>query len=143
MQVQMLAEIFRGSTTVAIWLGEEDSDDAWALDMISKMDDVIQSSSSHASLEALQDTLQEHPTQDPYIVIKKLFERHWWSKIWVVQEAVLAPEAILRYGDHSMSLATVYRLAQNVGTLVSTMRALVGGGFDSSVLWRSAEWQRA
>ncbi|KAJ0115904.1 hypothetical protein J7T55_004073 [Diaporthe amygdali] len=50
-------------------------------------------------------------TQADYDDVEALFERPYWSRIWVVQEVFLSKEAVVLIGDSSIPLSSILRTA--------------------------------
>jgi hypothetical protein len=45
----------------------------------------------------------EFETRSGFKQVRELFESPWWSRIWVIQETILPPEAVMVYGSISAS----------------------------------------
>ncbi|KAI4191071.1 MAG: hypothetical protein L6R41_000386 [Letrouitia leprolyta] len=79
-QIKMMKEIYREASQVLVWLGESDKDIRMAMDCIKRLEapgylDPNQVASFYAPCEAGLD---------------KLFRKPWWSRLWVVQEVLMA-----------------------------------------------------
>ena len=141
-QVQLMPQIFANSSQVAIWVSDDDAVDRWALNIITSIDDVLRLGRSERYPNRLRDILGMGGGLNPYVSLKALFEKAWWTRIWVVQEAVMAPQATLLYGKTSLDLHTLARIVQNLSSVVATMKQYLPD-LDSAVLWESPEWKRA
>jgi len=107
-QVQMMSLIYKSAALVTAWLGPEgdDSDKAIkqlqdfkeralsAIDQIDEIEDTFESGRLKQS-----DGISEQPHKQSieFLPVKKLLERPWFDRIWVLQEAVL--------NDHTLFLA--------------------------------------
>lgn len=94
-QIPLMGAIYQAARRVHVWLGGERAEDArraFALlrrvDLAGGWDDVLRAGEDRACLAAL-------------------FGRAWFARRWVVQEAVLAHEAVLHCGAHSIGLSWV------------------------------------
>lgn len=93
-QIPLMGMIYMHATSTAIWLGEEGGDQPQlAFDMLQTI---------HAQLQLFEgslrpddfERLQLPPLYGPksiaWVEILKLFRRGWFSRLWVIQEAVLS-----------------------------------------------------
>ena len=88
-QIQLMREIYSQAKKVIVWLGREQDDSTLALQTMHRLIlDHLKGGGKHGpTLEAinkLDDTESD--------AIKHLFQRSWWSRLWTVQEVVLAKE---------------------------------------------------
>lgn len=146
-QVSVTGRIYTGSKAVAVWLGEDSSEEAesettWAVDIVTGLDEVLSSGSSDVSMHNLRATVDRHRERDPYLSLRRLFDQPWWRSAWTFQEGILAPQAVLRYQSRSTSLAVVSGLVRNLDVVISTIQSVVGDQHDHSWFWKSWEWQR-
>ncbi|KAF2729079.1 HET-domain-containing protein [Polyplosphaeria fusca] len=84
-QILRMRDIFSLATGVEIWLGkEEDEFDAKAMLLVQKLSKMV-SGTERALLRA----------------VNRLFEQPWWTRVWVIQEALLAwqDRAVVRRGE--------------------------------------------
>jgi hypothetical protein len=88
-QVPMMAQIYGKATRVCVWLGDGDDKSKLALDFIKK--DVLQL----WDFDKLCEDTSNAPKWDALI---SLMNRPWFSRRWVVQEIVLAGQAMLQCG---------------------------------------------
>jgi hypothetical protein len=132
-QVQLMARIYEGASQVILWLGDEDRDTKPAFDMARKLGasailsrpdamfrfgfdlnamllDILQGISleSFASCASLDLTSF---TEEEMTAFKNTFERReWWTRLWVVQECVLATKAVMFCGRHSILLDNIHSI---------------------------------
>ncbi|KAI4159509.1 MAG: hypothetical protein LQ342_006510 [Letrouitia transgressa] len=79
-QVGMMKDIYREASQVLVWLGESDKDIRQAMQRIKKLE-------APGYLEASQ----VGPFYDPFVTgLDKVFKKSWWSRLWVVQEVIMA-----------------------------------------------------
>ncbi len=108
-QVQLMGSIYAKAESVIIWLGDGDEESAAAMDILGH-EDVGQdlSSGSHEEWLALHTLLGK---------------QEYWSRIWIVQELVLAESIMIHWGDkvlpwqHLEDFLTNFRTNATVATL--------------------------
>lgn len=88
-QVQLMQQIYSRAQTVHIWLGESAPQTPAVFDALKKV-------TAGASLEAL--------VSNSVIVqgLQDFAQCAWWSRLWVLQEAVLASKPLLHWGKSSI-----------------------------------------
>ena len=47
------------------------------------------------------------PDEEAWELLSKFVENYWWTRIWTIQEFVVAPDAVLVYGDEVISWESV------------------------------------
>jgi hypothetical protein len=80
-QVQFMGEIFRRAHLVIAWVGKEDKDSEFTIKWMKRTDLVA----TDLSLDQ-----QEH--------LWAFFSRNYWSRVWIVQELILASEVVFMCG---------------------------------------------
>ena len=98
-----MGNIYRNSTTNLIWLGDDDDATDIAYRAISKISKDLFPSAFHSAdmfpgAQIPKDRPQVPSTDfldiNDLQAVDQLFERPWFSRIWVVQEAILAPQSV-------------------------------------------------
>ncbi|KAK1757878.1 heterokaryon incompatibility protein-domain-containing protein [Echria macrotheca] len=85
-QVPLMGFIYRNAAETCIWLGKESADSDLAMHLISQLDgDDLHSTNNSLDTSGLQ-------------AILALQKRSWWSRVWVIQEALLSPNPTVRCG---------------------------------------------
>jgi hypothetical protein len=74
-QVQLMDQIYRKATSVAIWLGNKMDNSDWAIQRIEGLRDEKPTSEWLKSLD-----------YDDHKDLRALFKRDYWKRLWVVQE---------------------------------------------------------
>ncbi|KAH7330418.1 heterokaryon incompatibility protein-domain-containing protein [Rhexocercosporidium sp. MPI-PUGE-AT-0058] len=97
-QVAMMGDIYRGGMETCIWLGEEGDGSDLAMDRIGQMDG--------EDLESERNQLDEEALK----AVAKLQAREWWSRVWVIQEALLSKKATIHCGNKSLPISAFIRL---------------------------------
>lgn len=102
-QVQRMREVYSTADEVVAFLGPEGDDSNFAIDLLNTM--------NGPGLDQFQDAINSRGDSDalmelrPYKSIRRLLERPYWSRVWVVQElAVAAREPILLCGQKRSTL---------------------------------------
>ena len=135
-QVGLMRQIFNRASQVTAWLGEEDTDTKSAFALVEKISAVT----TNITQEAVRDNfwtphfmenigLPRLPNAQWY-TLSKLFGRPYFKRIWVVQELVVARNAVARYGSLTIRwehiehvgrvlLATGWRKAFNIRSRTS------------------------
>lgn len=75
LQISLLTSVYRGCTQTVIWLGERDKASGRAIDRLNREESV-----------ELSD-------------LSLLLTRPWFRRIWIVQELVLTPRAVIQCGS--------------------------------------------
>ena len=91
-QVHMMSQIFRTATEVISWLGERVDDSDIAMDYFAAGANFQLSSQAPNDPAALE-------TENLFNALRHLFQRPYWSRLWVVQEILLARTWRIACGD--------------------------------------------
>ncbi|KAK5654496.1 hypothetical protein OQA88_7124 [Cercophora sp. LCS_1] len=96
-QVDMMAEIYKRACKVLVWLGTPSDDIAGAISLINNHDAELFTKIIAAKKQA--DTNQPvDPVNSSYLNegwwagLRNLLRRDWWSRTWIIQEALLPQE---------------------------------------------------
>ena len=110
-QVQLMRQIYSRSLRTISWLGAEADDSTRAIKTIrtiakelSGLDDSDQSQLNW--LERYPELLLES-TPTVWDSMDQLWKRDYWTRIWIVQEVILAPSVLLVCGSEAVSWSTV------------------------------------
>ncbi|CAO2649165.1 Nn.00g101140.m01.CDS01 [Neocucurbitaria sp. VM-36] len=116
-QVSMMAEIYRSAETVIVWLGDED-EDTWRsftlVRVLSKLcnDCLRQITPDKLNSEATLGILGPYCQISFWRSVARLFQRKYFTRVWIIQEIILARKIIVLCGRHSVDwedLASVSR----------------------------------
>ena len=102
-QVTLLRETFERAENVIVWLGEDTGDANEAFKILRAIDP----SSSELSIVDLIRTERGK-------ALRKLLERSWFRRIWIVQELICARNATIKCGIHSMEWETFLDIAERL-----------------------------
>ncbi|KAI1739541.1 heterokaryon incompatibility protein-domain-containing protein [Xylaria scruposa] len=106
-QVQMMSHIYKSAALVVAWLGPEGDDSDKAIKQLQDfkertllaMDHITEIEKVFESDQFEQDAFDDLPLgwSVDFLPVKRLLERSWFNRVWVLQEAVL--------NDHTLFLA--------------------------------------
>ncbi len=105
-QVTLLRNTFEIAKNVIVWLGEDTGDANEAFEILRAIN---LSPSSGADIVNLIYSQSGK-------AMKKLLERSWFRRIWVVQELVCARKATMKCGNHSMEWEIFLDVAERLRT---------------------------
>ena len=88
-QVSMMGDIFASATRTIVWLGEKSADSDVAMDFIESL--------GQGTSDQLKGDWSMEQTRWP--AINDLMQRKWWTRIWVVQEALMSRRVIVQCGE--------------------------------------------
>ena len=114
-QVGMMGEIYKAGLRTLVWLGEENEDTNAAINTIRR----IASSAAEYGIDEVQHGDRKHihytqPEPAEQRALKKLvsttnfqqlasiYERPWFTRLWIIQEVALAQSARLFYGKEDL-----------------------------------------
>ncbi len=88
-QVLLIPQIVQGASETIVWLGLSTEDSDFAMDFVGRYDEFITKGLEGSAILALKQALIS------------LFTRPWWSRVWVVQEAILSKSVVAICGSSS------------------------------------------
>ncbi|KAH7070312.1 heterokaryon incompatibility protein-domain-containing protein [Paraphoma chrysanthemicola] len=101
-QVGLMSKIYSRAANVVIHLGDAGQDSDMAIDFIKECDDPTSDSSSLS-----------HPKSDALVqALGNFFRRNWFTRIWVIQEAMLPPNGIVYCGSKSLSWSAILNFSK-------------------------------
>lgn len=114
-QILLLADIFRSAETVYAWLGDEEDESKSAIKKLEELASVVQAYSGlikknidEFSVLAEEENLLPPKEDKIWGAVSKLLNRRWFSRIWIVQEVVLASKLVVICGDEEIAWETVH-----------------------------------
>ncbi|KAK3985489.1 heterokaryon incompatibility protein-domain-containing protein [Cladorrhinum sp. PSN332] len=147
-QVGLMSSIYSGAANVVIWLGEGDEEahrqmrDLNRLATLAKLSTKIASTVYHRrERKLIRQLAEEWKTQfellgqtwfdelDPF---ERVMQAVWFSRVWTLQEVVLARKAMVRMGAEHITWERLVRVADAVATESSEMGFTLysGGSFS-------------
>jgi hypothetical protein len=85
-QVQLMAKIFSSANRVLVWLGPEENDSGFVMNLLQQV--------SEGHIDSEDEVFESDRI---WRSIKSFMDRDWWSRIWVVQEVAMATDDPLLY----------------------------------------------
>lgn len=118
-QVGIMADIYSSASHGLIWLGEDDGSTKLALSsMYSVLDDMRVVTADFTDVGCMygaEASVVLMPKETPAVFnedgLLKFFSSPWFSRLWVVQEALLAPKSTCYKGDWQIPLDDITRAA--------------------------------
>lgn len=107
-QVKLMPKIYSGAQEVAIWLGTEYDDSEQALHLLKTITTVV--GLSIADNAVIETVIRSKEWRSHFTALVNLFERDYWSRLWVVQE-VLNAKGVEVYCGESQLPWSVFRNA--------------------------------
>ena len=115
-QVQHMKEIYTNATQVYIWLGEEADRSEVALKLILRILKSAAPPKESAEVPARELGFPLFNAKE-WRALSALLFRPWFGRMWIIQEAIPNPNALMFCGQHSVSLGDFFmcieRLVEN------------------------------
>lgn len=147
-QVKRMAQMYSYAHRVIIWLGKEQDESTHALTTLKYFGEQVEYTADECigdSPGALEPTWWDAERRLPYDAatsssLVSLFSRPWFSRVWVLQEALLANQrALVQCGDHSIPWSILRKamvvLAEKVGLPAELFATL--GSYRTGLLTKS------
>jgi hypothetical protein len=96
-QVSLMGTIYSSAANVAIYLGEASEDSDLAVDFIRECDEPSSETNS----------LSFNKSESLIHALSSFFHRLWFTRVWVIQEAVLPASGIVYCGNKTLSWSTI------------------------------------
>lgn len=117
-QVGLMGEIYRKASKVVAWLGLPDEKTPSTFNFlkglsryviaIGRKEGVGFPNSAEDNDKLLEAMVKEYPTSLPqWTDVQAFLERDWFSRVWILQEIVLAKSILIQCGDHTLSWGTL------------------------------------
>ena len=101
-QVSLMGDIYASATRTTVWLGEKSTRSDVAMEFI-------------RSLRGDSHSYDSDADKGLTLAIAELLGREWWTRIWVIQEALLSRRVIFMCGDREVDLVYFIQLVQGKG----------------------------
>ncbi|KAF4627343.1 hypothetical protein G7Y89_g10815 [Cudoniella acicularis] len=101
-QVQMMANIYRGASSVIVWLGEERDDSDLAMDTCVEWGGHYAKAEDKNHLHILEYVIEPF-NKRPWLAVRNLLRRPYWSRLWIYQEVQLARTVVVKCGQKEIS----------------------------------------
>ncbi|KAG9234733.1 heterokaryon incompatibility protein-domain-containing protein [Amylocarpus encephaloides] len=106
-QVPLMAMIYSNAEIVAIWLGTDEDDSARAIDFLDTL------STKGSSIEEFSNLVESEAGKSNIAAVVSLFERSYWTRLWVVQEILHAKDIMVYCGSKNVPWS-VYTRASDI-----------------------------
>jgi hypothetical protein len=131
-QVAQMKEVFAHASGVVIWLGISDNLTGLAFDTLERFAADDGTSDGSVTFRALEDTIEERRT-----AVNLLFQRSWFSRVWIIQEVVVTRRATVLCGTFRITF----------DRLDTAVQRMTGSGFihfstTTSNVAYLGEWRR-
>jgi hypothetical protein len=131
-QIPLMSKIYNSAQTVVIWLGPSTSDNEGAMNSIRSLNLTFERSDKslfrgytiekHDSLVSHGFPPLDHPTWPALI---RLLNHDWFSRLWVVQEAILAQSLVLLCGTIKIEWQELVRFVVEMDALYDLMNHIM------------------
>lgn len=100
-----MPNIYSKALAVFVWLGEDAEESGHALDLIPYINQQFKRfpPDTLVTYEALKDHEIPPPESNFWLAVGKIVQRPWFSRLWILQEIVLAKETIIICGANVLS----------------------------------------
>jgi len=103
-QVLLMRGIYSSAKLVLVWLGQSADDSNRAMNFIATLQKEIKKHNLHELDPHERSYVGQFPSfkeQDypDWVAFRNLFQRRWFSRVWVIQEMVLSGRTILACGE--------------------------------------------
>jgi hypothetical protein len=111
-QVRRMGTIYEQATCVYVWIGEETHDRIEAIEILKAAETHIPPTDEE--LRAALRSLREKGVfnQRCMGVLFKFWSEHYWQRVWIIQEIVLASKLVVCCGSHRLSWDTMCATAE-------------------------------
>ena len=115
-QVAMMGDIYEASSQTIAWLGNEDEYTAAAIELTSEISQRIKEIPSDDPKFLLINQVQDlsrtrRSSKAERVLLYSILDRRWFTRAWVLQEAVLAPSCICHIGSLSVEWRALLAVA--------------------------------
>ncbi|KAH6681304.1 heterokaryon incompatibility protein-domain-containing protein [Halenospora varia] len=113
-QVLRMGSIYAKAQSVLVWLGREHHNSNRAVKLIETVatfDDTV-----HAS-DWILSSLKDQTQISAWVSVHHLFERSWWTRVWIRQEAALAQSVEMVVGDRKLSWDSLEKFIVNLSAV--------------------------
>ncbi|KAH8892579.1 HET-domain-containing protein [Thozetella sp. PMI_491] len=128
-QVQMMKDIYHGATKVVVWLGAGGQDSAEVFAQLVK----IRGAFSQNSITEFHKLHGGQVLDSIAPAFRRLCQKKYWTRLWVIQEYAVARELELVYGDASLNGDDM--------VAVLDLYASINGSSESSELEAMPNWE--
>jgi hypothetical protein len=132
-QVQLMRQIYSNASLVWVWLGEGDNNSDLAMRYIKRREPLEHSNANFSKLWNSQKAS----------AVLQLCERAYWTRIWIVQEVMLAKEIVVMCGDQEVPWTRIQQLIDDLQIVHDRGRAIHTPGVSAVLESQAAVIVRA
>jgi hypothetical protein len=132
-QVQLMRQIYSNASLVWVWLGEGDNNSDLAMRYIKRREPLEHSNANFSKLWNSQKAS----------AVMQLCERTYWTRIWIVQEVMLAKEIVVMCGDQEVPWTRIQQLIDDLQIVHDRGRAIHTPGVSAVLESQAAVIVRA
>jgi hypothetical protein len=99
-QFMHMRSIYSKAESVVVWLGRGSHNSTQAVELIETV--AAYDDSVHAT-DWIMNSLKDQEQRHAWLAIHHLFERSWWTRVWIRQEAALAQSVEVVVGNQKLS----------------------------------------
>jgi len=121
-QVQRMKQIYEGADEVYVWLGAEANDSYLAMRKLDSLNKYFrQQGPDEAAAQIMANLVDQEDTswmfgppsepfdERPWRALEKLFERPWWTRVWIIQESTtLETPTYIFCGSENITTKSLY-----------------------------------
>lgn len=100
-QVRQMTEIYKKATQVFVWMGEEIKNLEAAISLMHRLKQCMDKGGF--GIEGLAGLAESKHRAKGWEALTELLKRPWWSRIWILQEAVFGNDLVVVCGRHRFS----------------------------------------
>ena len=102
-QVQLMNRIYPSASKVLVWLGEENEKSDPAFHFLQFVDGVLDEPAAEIIPGVYRSLFGDDDETHIWLALQSLCARDYWTRLWIIQEVLLAKELILFCGDRSLT----------------------------------------
>lgn len=112
-QVALMGEIYARAVQTIVWLGPSYEKSDLAMSYVEGVAELIRNYDFDASMATLSPVELGFPHEDEQVwpAFQRLFQRPWWRRLWIVQEAIKAQDIVFVAGNQAASYGDFITLA--------------------------------
>jgi hypothetical protein len=139
-QVQIMKEIYSAAIFVLVWLGLKDENSERAFDLIYECYTVAQTALAVPDINQQRTNIsawissQTSPLFETcsWLAVADLLNRPWWSRAWIVQEIVMAKNALFKCGDFVLPWDYFLLVSTAIINYLGAISRIAVGSYNSS-----------
>ncbi|KAF4446779.1 HET-domain-containing protein [Fusarium austroafricanum] len=125
-QVKLMSKIFRQAQRVIFWLGPHEKDTKYAFDLLKVL--AVNATDSKIWNEAVQSLNRAgffshpsdlfNPAKVSFLALAGLLNRPWFSRVWIIQEVVLASKLEFLCGGSTIEGSILFEVVQMITSII-------------------------